>query len=56
MTDEQEAMFENLANEAILAAEQVECPGSVFVEGLKLMAELLQDRVRTATDEFGEGG
>jgi hypothetical protein len=52
MTDKEESVFEKLATEAILAAERVDCHGSVFVEGLKLMAAQIEERAQMSEGEF----
>lgn len=54
MTDTEEKIFEKIAERAISEAEQVDCHGRVFVEGLKLMAAQIQERASMSEDEFDD--
>lgn len=55
MTKETESRFEEIAETAISSAERVECPGAEFVEGLKIILDLVLHRFEGARGEFGEG-
>jgi len=54
MTQAQEKIFEAIATNAIEHAEQVDCDGPVFVEGLKAIIDSIVHRWEGARSEFGD--
>lgn len=46
--------FEKIAQDAIEAAEAVDCSGEDFVKGLKIICGELGARLEAAKDEFGD--
>lgn len=49
-----EMVFSKIAETAIAEAENVDCPGTKFVAGLREIIEVLQSRLESARDEFGD--
>jgi len=44
-------LFEEIAEDAVRAAEKVECPFSEFIEGLDIIRRTVTERLALATDE-----
>lgn len=49
-----ELVWSGIAERAIEEAENVDCPGTKFVAGLREMIDILQSRLESARDEFGD--
>ncbi len=49
-----ENVWSEIAEKAIEDAENVDCPGTQFVRGLREIVDILRSRLESAQDEFGD--